>query len=99
MRFDPPWGTVPPWANTPTNARCTLLFWMVILEKKPAVPRVVPSEMTTADAVLAPLITTQFFRTSFVIGVVPTEPNQITLGEVVLVLVMVRLRSVPPLFE
>ena len=33
---------------------------------------------------------------SFTIGVVPIEPNRTTCGEVVLILAIVRLRSVPP---
>src|SRR6478672_1738747 len=38
-----------------------------------------------------------FFKVLFEIGVVPTEPNNKTLGEVRLVLVIVKLLSVPPL--
>ncbi len=41
------------------------------------------------------VMTTQFFSVSLLIGVVPTDPINITLGAVALVLVMVRLRSVP----
>src|SRR5438552_8801400 len=77
----------------------TLLFWIVIFEKKPALPSADPSEITTAELLFTPLITMQFLRTSLVTGVVPTEPTQITLGVVTLVLVMVRLRSVPPLLD
>src|SRR4029079_8044577 len=68
---------------------------MVTLEKRPALPRVVASEMTTAELVLAPLITTQFFNVSLVTGVAPTDPMRTTLGVVTRVVVMVRLRSGP----
>ena len=76
MRFEPPCGVVPPVAKTPTKALRTSLFWMVMLEKTPALPRTVASEMTTAELVLAPLITTQFFSVSLVTGVAPTDPNE-----------------------
>ncbi len=46
-----------------------------------------------------PLRTVQFLTVTSVIGVAPTEPTQRTLGEVVLVFSIVRLRSDPPLFE
>ena len=66
-----------------------------MFENRPALPRTVASEMTTAELVLTPLITMQFLSVSLVTGVAPTEPNRMTLGVVTLVLVMVRLRSVP----
>ena len=72
---------------------------MVILEKRPGPPNVVASEITVPVLVLMPLRTMQFLIVTFVIGVVPTEPIQRTLGVVTLVFSIVRLRSVPPLFE
>ena len=90
---------VPPVAKTPTKAFCTSLLLNVMLEKRPAFPSVPASEMTTAELVLTPLRMTQFLTVTLVIGVLPTEPNQITLGLVTLVFSIVRLRSVPPLFE
>src|SRR4051812_31316757 len=70
-----------------------------MFEKKPALPEAVPSVINTAELVFTPLTKMQFLIVSLVIGVVPTEPNHTTLGVVVLALEMVRLRSVPPLFE
>src|ERR1041384_8584453 len=66
-----------------------------MLEKNPALPRVPASDTTTAELVLTPLITTQFFKVSFVIAVVPVEPSNTTLGLVTLVFVIVKLRSMP----
>ena len=67
-----------------------------MVEKYPALPAVVPSEITTAELVFTPLRTTQFFSVPPVIGVVPLEPNQTTLGLVVLMFSSVRSRVVPP---
>ena len=70
----------------------------MILLKNPAATA--PASSTrTALLVLTPFTITQFFSVSFTIGVVPIEPNRTTLGVVTLVLVMVRLRSVPPEVE
>ena len=55
--------------------------------------------MTTAELVFTPLRMTQFLIVSSVTAVAPTEPTQTTLGVVALVFSIVRLRSVPPLFE
>jgi len=63
--------------------------------KYPALPVVVPSPVTIAEALLAPFITIVFLTATFVIGVVPVEPTTITLGEVALVLVIVRFLVVP----
>jgi hypothetical protein len=67
-----------------------------MVEKYPALPAVVPSEMTTAELLVDPFRTTQFLRVPFVIGVVPLEPNQTTIGPVALVFSSVRSRVVPP---
>src|SRR5450432_704685 len=75
------------------------LFWTVMFENTPAFPNVPASEITTAELVFTPLRRTQFLTVSFVTGVVPTEPIKRTLGVVALVFSIVRLRSVPPLFE
>ena len=72
---------------------------MVILENRPGLPNVPASEITVPEFALVPLRTMQFLIVTFVIGVEPTEPTQRTLGAVVLVFSIVRLRSVPPLFE
>src|SRR4051794_34491020 len=76
------------------KARCTLLFWIVMLLKNPGLPRTPESEVTTAELVFAPFRMMQFFKVPFAIGVVPTDPNKTTLGEVALVFSIVRLRSV-----
>src|SRR4051794_22738052 len=68
---------------------------MVMLLKNPGLPSVPESETTTAELVLAPLMMVQFRNVSLLIGVAPTEPNNRTLGDVTLVLVMVRLRTLP----
>ncbi len=68
-----------------------------MVEKYPALPDVVPSEITTAELVLTPFRTMQFLIEPFVIGVVPLEPNHTTIGLVVLVFSSVRSRVVPPI--
>src|SRR5678815_116317 len=71
-----------------------------MLLNHPEEPRVPASETTRALLVLVPLMSTQFFTVSLTTGVLPTDPIQITLGEVAPLLVIVRLRSVPaPLTE
>src|SRR3954470_1006976 len=71
---------------------------MVMLLKNPAAAR--PTSSTRiALLVLTPLMIKQFLSVSFTIGVAPVETSAITLGVVALLFVIVRLRSVPPLFE
>ena len=53
-------------------------------------PRIVPSEITTAELVLTPLIKLQFLITAFVTGVVPFEPIQIIDGVVAELFIMER---------
>src|SRR5204862_6606324 len=51
---------------------------------------------TTAQPVFTPLNRMQFLRVSLTIGVVPTAVRRMPSGAVTFVLVIVRLRSVPP---
>src|SRR3954447_25925067 len=73
-----------------------LLFWIVTLVKNPGLPGVPASEVTTAELVFAPFRMVQFLSVSFEIGVLPTEPKRTTIGPVVFVFSIVRLRSLPP---
>ncbi len=70
-----------------------------MLLNQPALPGVAPSDTTTAELVVAPLIIIQFLSVTFVVGVVPLEPITTTLGVVVDVFSIVRLLSVQPEFE
>src|SRR4051794_6597999 len=71
---------------------------MVMLLKNPGFTPAV-SRISTALLVLAPFLIVQFLIVSLTIGVVPIDPSATTLGDVALVFSIVRLRSVPPLFE
>ena len=72
---------------------------MVILLKYPGATEPVASDTLIAlPVVFIPFITIQFFTVTSVIGVVPIELIMITLGDVALVLVMVKSFTVPVAF-
>src|SRR5690349_13704945 len=89
-----------PLAKIPVGATVILLFWRVILSlSEPDVPGVEPpTEMPYPIEVAIPVLILQFLIVLFVApALVPRLITAITVGAVVFVFVMVKLRSVEPL--